>query len=93
MRDYYQAVSVGDYQRSWSQLTPQFQEESGGFGQYNSFWRTIDDITVIDMEADPERLSVTYTVRYDLRGGGQTTDSVTLLLEPDEDGFQVAGEP
>ncbi|WP_110182467.1 serine/threonine-protein kinase [Nocardioides solisilvae] len=81
-----------DPQATWQQLTPAFQRRSGGFDSYSGFWSTISDVTLLDVTADPERSTVTYRVRYDLAAGGRTTDTVTLLLEPDEDGFQVAGE-
>jgi eukaryotic-like serine/threonine-protein kinase len=83
---------TSDPRATWQQLTPEFQEASGGFGTYNGFWRTISDVTVLDLSADPAQGTVTYRVRYDLRNGGRTTDTVTLLLQPDDDGFQVAGE-
>ncbi len=83
---------TSDPRVTWQQLTPAFQEQSGGFGRYNGFWRTVEDAEVVDIAADPDALTVTYTVRYVLKRGGSTTDSVTLSLEPDADGFQVAGE-
>ena len=83
---------TSDPRATWQQLTPAFQEQSGGFGRYSGFWRTVEDAEVVDIAADPDALTVTYTVRYVLKRGGSTTDSVTLSLELDADGYQVAGE-
>jgi hypothetical protein len=57
VRDYYTAVRAGDYQRSWSQLAPQFQRgRARSFEYYVDFWNDNDvdvgDIVMVSADAD-----------------------------------------
>lgn len=83
---------TSDPKATFAMLTPAFQAESGGYGRYKGFWSTIEDATLQEVEADPEAMTVTYTVTYDLAAGGQTTEQVTLFLEQSGNGFKVAAE-
>ena len=44
MRSYYEAVAAGDYEQSWSQLSPEFQRgKARSFDYYAEFWDENDD--------------------------------------------------
>lgn len=92
VRDYLTAV-VSDPKVSWQQLTPEFQDDSGGFGQYNSFWKDFASAEVTDIGSDPKDLTVDYEVEYTLDDGGGFTDVVQLQLKENGDSFLIAGEP
>lgn len=77
---------------TWRQLTPGFQEASGGFGQYTRWWNTIASADVREIEADPGAGTVTYTVDYTKTDGSGISDTVTLRLQPKGDGFLIADE-
>ncbi len=88
----YLALVTSDRRTAWQQLTPTFQEQSGGFGSYQRWWRTISDAEITRIEADPETGTVDYTVRYTRADGGNVTDDVRLQLVPSGDGFLIAAE-
>jgi len=88
----YLATVTSDPRTAWGQLTPEFQAESGGFGDYRGFWSTIESAAVRDVQADPDAMTVTYDVTYTKTDGSTVDDSVTLILEQAGDGFLIAGE-
>jgi hypothetical protein len=95
----YVALAVDDPHQSWNELTPEFQQASGGMGQYQKFWDQWSSASVSDVQADAGSLTVSYTATYVREGkghdheGDQVTDDVTLVLEPDGNGsFLIAAE-
>jgi serine/threonine protein kinase len=98
----YLAAAVDDPKTSWPMLTPEFQDASGGFGQYKKFWDQWESADLQSVSADPEEGTVSYTVQYTRAGGGNdgedgdegdtVTDDVTLHLEPNGDSFLIADE-
>ncbi len=88
----YLATVTSDPRAAWDQLTPQFQAESGGFKQYRDFWSGFRSADVISAQADPEAMTITYTVEYLRQDGDKVTDDVTLQLEGTDDNFLIAGE-
>ena len=77
---------------SWQQLTPGFQDASGGFGAYRGFWGGIESATPSGIRADPQAMTVTYAVSYDEKGGGTANDNVTLELVQKDGKYLIAGE-
>jgi hypothetical protein len=88
----YLATVTTDPAAAWDDLTPAFQQASGGFGQYRGFWRTIQSADVVSSEADPGRRLLTYTVAYVRRDGSRATDDVTLRLEGTDGDYRIASE-
>lgn len=88
----YLATVTSDPAAAWQLLTPEFQEASGGFAAYEEFWGPVRSARVDQLEADPAAGTVSYTVTYKRGKGGGFTDQVTLVLEPTQDGFLIAGE-
>ncbi|WP_395659498.1 serine/threonine-protein kinase [Nocardioides sp.] len=88
----YLAAVTSDPKSAWAQLTPQFQAESGGYGQYKKFWSTIETADLISAQADPESRQITYTVEYVRADGSKERDEVTLVLDGTDDAFLIAGE-
>ena len=79
LRNYYEAVETGDYDRSWSQLSPEFQRgKARSFDYYVEFWNENDieigDVVLID--ADSERAFVDVELRWN-----GSTDAVTDRFE------------
>jgi serine/threonine protein kinase len=60
----YLATATSDQHASWAMLTKAFQQESGGFGQYQGYWRTISSATPVDISPDPAAMTVSYGVDY-----------------------------
>ncbi len=67
VRDYYDAVAVGDYEQSWSRLTPEFQRgKARSYDYYVGFWDNnvveINDVVVVDV--DPQRAIVDVELQW-----------------------------
>jgi eukaryotic-like serine/threonine-protein kinase len=88
----YLATVTTDQQASWEMLTPEFQDASGGFGQYQKFWRGFTSADLLTSEADPDSMQIGYTVQYQRTDGSELQDQVTLTLEGTDGAFLIAGE-
>ncbi|WP_051551242.1 serine/threonine-protein kinase [Nocardioides sp. URHA0020] len=88
----YLVTVTSDPAAAWAELTPQFQKESGSFGQYKKFWSDIQSADLLDAQADPDSLVIRYSVEYLHQDGSKTTDEVTLRLEGTDGDFLIAGE-
>ena len=88
----YLATAPSSPETTYDMLTPAFQEASGGFDSYSGFWSTIDSATLGDVTADPEALTVAYTVHYVKTTGEQTSDDVVLRLTFDDGRYLIAEE-
>ena len=76
----YLATAPEEPETTFEMLTPRFQEESGGIDSYTGFWGTIDSATPVEINADPEALTVAYTVDYVRTDGSETSGDVVLGL-------------
>ncbi|GAA1543201.1 hypothetical protein [Nocardioides humi] len=85
-RDYVVTAS-GDPAAGFAWLTPAYQQRSP---RYREVWGAIRDPQILDISADPEAMSVTYTYRYRLAGGGSRTEEITLFLVQDDDRLLIA---
>jgi eukaryotic-like serine/threonine-protein kinase len=92
----YLATAVSDPATGYTMLTPAFQQESGGLEGYRGFWDTVESAELQSVQADPEAMTVDYTVAYEMDssgpGSGQTTDDVTLTLAFADGNYKIAAE-
>ncbi len=89
----YLTTAASDRRAAYEMLTPSFQEASGNYGGYSSFWSQVRGIEEISsVTADPETLQVTYTYTYELNGGGSQEETVSLTLEYDDGTYRIASE-
>lgn len=88
----YVALAIEDSQASFEMLTPAFQVESKGMDGYRGFWQTVSDATVRNVEADPEEMTVEYTVDYVLKNKKTDSDDVRLHLVHEDGRFLIADE-
>lgn len=88
----YLSTVTSDPEATFQMLTPEFQAASNGFEGYSGFWGTVESATPRDISADPESLTVTYTVDYVMQNGSQNTDDVSLQLVRQDDTYLIAGE-
>src|SRR4029079_5409992 len=77
----YLATAPKDPQAAFAQLTPEFQDQSGGLDGYSGFWGTIATATPSNIEPDADKLTVSYDVAYVRDDGGHSNDSVSLDLD------------
>lgn len=88
----YLATVTSDPGAAFQRLTPEFQAASGGIDGYSGFWSTIASATPSSVQADPEDLTVQYTVDYVRENGSRTQDQVELQLVRQDNGYLIAGE-
>ena len=88
----YLATVTSDPKATWSRLTPEFQRESGGFGQYKRFWSGFRSADLLTDHADPASRQISYTVEYLRQDGTKTRDDVTLTLTGTDGNYLISGE-
>ena len=88
----YLATAPTDPQTTFEQLTPKFQEASGGFGGYSGFWNTIESATLVEIDADPEAMTVAYRVDYVKTDGSEAPGDVVLGLVFRDGQYLIARE-
>ena len=93
----YLATAPTDPESTFQMLTPEFQQQSGGLQGYRGFWDTIESANLLEIQADPDALTVAYEVEYTKENQGpgpgeQSTDSVNLQLVFEDGNYKIAGE-
>jgi hypothetical protein len=88
----YLADAPNDPASTYQQLTPQFQKASGGMDGYAGFWNTIQSATLTSFSADPNALTVDYTVDYVREDQSTATGQVHLQLTYKDGKYLIASE-
>ena len=88
----YLATAPSSPETTFAMLTPGFQDASGGIDGYSGYWSTIAEATPVEINADPEALTVEYTVDYTRQDGSQVTDTVVLQLQYADGQYLIADE-
>ena len=93
LRDYYDAVAAGDYDRSWAQLAPEFQTGTArSFDYYTGFWDD-NDLEVGEVElvrADADGAVVIAELRWN--GSDQAVRSQFSLRRGGDGTFLIADQ-
>jgi eukaryotic-like serine/threonine-protein kinase len=90
--DNYLATAPTDPETTYEMLTPAFQEQSGFLDGYTGFWGTIETADLVEVSADPQALTVAYTVDYLKKNGDESTDDVVLRLVFQDGRYLIAEE-
>jgi serine/threonine protein kinase len=85
----YPGIASADPDRGFQLLTREYQEESRG---YADFWGKVSNPEVLDISADRDDMTVTYTYRYDHEDRGRVTEDVTLVLQGSDGDYKIAGD-
>ncbi len=88
----YLTAAANDPATGFDMLTSEFQQESGGISGYSAFWGDVSNPKLIDVEADPDTLTVTYDYTYNKRGQGKITNHVILQLVLEDGRYLIADE-
>jgi arylsulfatase A-like enzyme len=88
----YLATVTSDDHATYAMLTPRFQQQSGHYGGYHGYWKTIASASPSHLTADPAAMTVTYDVAYVKTDGSTTTGHVTLDLVKQGSSYLIAGE-
>ena len=90
----YIATAVDDPAAAWAQLSPRFQQDccDGNEGNYAGYWDTIEAARLRDVVADPEAMTVAYTITWDPVDRPPEDEDVTLVLVRDGEGYLIDEE-
>ena len=88
----YLATVTHDPETAFEQLTPEFQEASGGYEGYIGWWGKVRSAELAESRATRRTGPSAYTVNYVMKTGRTSTQQVRLQLQRDGDGFLIAGE-
>lgn len=83
----YVATASSDPDRGFALLTATYQQASP---RYREVWGAIEDPEILEVNGDPDTMSVTYTYRYRFNGSRRTED-VTLRLVRQGERLLIAG--
>ncbi|MGW5451543.1 serine/threonine-protein kinase [Nocardia sp. NPDC003979] len=86
----YYGMLPGNTSGAWSRLAPGYQAQTGGFGQYSSFWSTVRSVTVGSITpSGPDRAVVSLT--YHLTNGSVSSENRWIQVTGDAGNLQIAG--
>ncbi|WP_405147105.1 protein kinase [Nocardia salmonicida] len=86
----YYGMLPGNIGGAWAQLAPGYQAQTGGFGQYSSFWSSVRSVTVGSITpSGPNRAVVTLT--YQLANGTVTSENRWIQVAGDAGNLQITG--
>ncbi len=88
----YIATVTSDPRAAFEQLTPEFQEASGGYEGYNGWWSKVRSAKLASISSDPSDLTVGYKVDYVMKSGAKSTEQIRLQLQRLDDTYLIAGE-
>jgi predicted Ser/Thr protein kinase len=88
----YLATVTTDPRAAFDQLTPEFQEASGGYDGYIGWWSKVQSAELTSVDSNPSDRTVAYTVNYRMKTGRTNTSRVRLQLQRDGDDYLIAGE-
>lgn len=86
----YYGMLPGNVSGAWSQLAPGYQAQTGGFGQYSSFWSTVRSVgvgAITPSGADRAVVSLTYR----LTNGTVTSENRWIQVAGSGAGLQIVG--
>ncbi len=84
----YVVTASADPERGYAMLTRGYQARSP---RYHEVWTAIQDPEILDLDVDPDDLTVRYTYRYTLQDGPRRTEDVSLQLVRRGDRLLIAG--
>lgn len=90
--DDYLTTAAADPPSGFEMLTPEFQAASGGLPGYQSFWGRVTNPRLLDVQADPDALTVAYDYTYNFQGGGKRQEHVELRLVFEDGRYLIAGD-
>ncbi|SFB04372.1 Protein kinase domain-containing protein [Nocardioides alpinus] len=88
----YISTVTTDPRAAFDQLTPEFQDASGGYEGYIGWWSKVRSAELESVDSNPSDLTVGYTVDYVMKSGAENTDSIRLQLQRQDDQYLIAGE-
>jgi serine/threonine protein kinase len=76
---------------AWASLTPQYQQQVGGYNQYQGFWATIRSVTASSARtAGKDAVDVDLT--YQRNDGGTASEVRRIYLQRSGNGYLISGD-
>jgi serine/threonine protein kinase len=88
----YIATVTSDPRAAFDQLTPEFQQISGGYEGYIGWWSKVRSARLASVSSNASDLTVDYTINYAMKTGRDITQRVRLQLQRLDDQYLIAGE-
>ncbi|MFE6921600.1 serine/threonine-protein kinase [Nocardia sp. NPDC057663] len=86
----YYGMLPGNIGGAWAQLAPGYQAQTGGFGQYSSFWSTVRSVTVGSITPNGENRAVV-SLTYHLANGTVSSENRWIQVSGTGNALQIAG--
>ncbi|MGW6727729.1 serine/threonine-protein kinase [Nocardia sp. NPDC055029] len=86
----YYGMLPGNIGGAWAQLAPGYQAQTGGFGQYSSFWSTVRSVTVGSITPNGENRAVV-SLTYHLTNGTVSSENRWIQVSGTGNALQIAG--
>ncbi|MEV0335003.1 serine/threonine-protein kinase [Nocardia sp. NPDC050717] len=84
----YYGMLPGNVGGAWAQLAPGYQAQTGGFGQYSSFWSTVRSVSVGAITPSGENRAVV-SLTYHLTNGSVTSENRWIQVGGTGSGLQI----
>ncbi|WP_330254770.1 serine/threonine protein kinase [Nocardia sp. NBC_00565] len=85
----YYGMLPGNAQGAWSQLTPAYQAQTGGFGSYSQFWSTVRSVSVGAVTSSGENRAVV-SLTYSLKSGSTSSENRWIQVASDNGRLLIA---
>ncbi|WP_433678412.1 serine/threonine-protein kinase [Nocardia sp. CA-119907] len=85
----YYGILPGNVQGAWSELTPTYQAQTGGFGSYSQFWSTVRSVSVGAVTPNGENRAVV-SLTYNLKNGSTTSENRWIQVSSDNGRLLIA---
>ncbi|MDO3648487.1 serine/threonine-protein kinase [Nocardia mangyaensis] len=86
----YYGMLPGNIGGAWAQLAPGYQAQTGGYGEYSSFWSTVRSVSVGSITPSGRNRAVV-TLTYRLINGTVTSENRWIEVTGDAGGLRIAG--
>ncbi|MFD4433678.1 serine/threonine protein kinase, partial [Nocardia sp. NPDC058497] len=86
----YYGMLPGNVGGAWAQLAPGYQAQTGGFGQYSSFWSSVRSVTVGSITPNGENKAVV-SLTYHLTNGTVSSENRWIQVSGTGNALQIAG--
>ncbi|MFI7666970.1 serine/threonine-protein kinase [Nocardia sp. NPDC049526] len=85
----YYGMLPGNVQGGWSELTPSYQAQTGGFGSYSQFWSTVRSVSVGGVTPNGENRAVV-SLTYSLKNGSTSSENRWIQVASDSGRLLIA---
>ncbi|MGW4634131.1 serine/threonine-protein kinase [Nocardia sp. NPDC004415] len=86
----YYGMLPGNIGGAWAQLAPAYQAQTGGYGDYSSFWSTVRSVSVGSITPSGQNKAVV-SLTYHLANGTVTSENRWIQVTGDAGHLQITG--